>query len=223
MRATTAVLIVLACLAGPLLPANADFPKKVKTKGKITAIAPGKIMLKDATNNVRTFNVLPDREVGITVQGKLTLADLKPGMLVRVEGPLKANSFEGEVAKITVYSANDGYEVGILQEAKDEPAIVTANIKLVKDGTLTLLAGKKRVTAKLAKELEIAVDSKDYSLAPTGSLIEAEGYETKDGSVNAKKIAITVGKVEKKETKPSETKSQEAKTAKTEVTKEEKK
>nr|AEI30207.1 hypothetical protein [uncultured bacterium] len=223
MRATTALLMVLACLACLHSLANADFPKKVKTKGKITAISQGKIMLKDATNNVRTFNVLPDREVGITVQGKLTLADLKPGMLVRVEGPLKMNTLDGEVAKITVYSANDGYEAGILQEAKDAPATVTANIKLVKDGALTLLAGKKRITAKLAKELEISVDSKDYSVAPTGSLIEAEGYETKDGSVNAKKVVITVGKVEKKETKPAETKPQEAKTAKTEATKEEKK
>ena len=67
------------------------------------------------------------------------------------------------------------------------------------------------------------MDSKDYSVAPTGSLIEAEGYETKDGSVNAKKIAITIGKVEKKETKPADTKSQEAKTAKTEAKKEEQK
>ena len=223
MRATTPLLMVLACLTCLHSQANADFPKKVKTKGKITAISQNKIMVKDATNNVRTFNVLPDREVGITVQGKLTLADLKPGMLVRVEGPLKMNSLDGEVAKITVYSANDGYEAGILQEAKDAPATVTGNIKLVKDGTLTLLAGKKRITAKLAKELEISVDSKDYSVAPTGSLIEAEGYETKDGSVNAKKVVITVGKVEKKEAKPAETKSQEAKTAKTEAKKEEQK
>lgn len=223
MRATTPLLTVLACLVCLHSQANADFPKKVKTKGKITAIASGKIMVKDATNSVRTFNVLPDREVGITVQGKLTLADLKPGMLVRVEGPLKMNTLDGEVAKITVYSANDGYEAGILQEAKDAPATVTANIKLVKDGTLTLLAGKKRITAKLAKELEISVDSKDYSVAPTGSLIEAEGYETKDGSVNAKKVVITVGKIEKKETKPAETKSQEAKTAKTDAKKEEQK
>ena len=223
MRATTPLLTVLACLVCFHSQASADFPKKVKTKGKITAIAPGKIMLKDTTNNVRTFNVLPDREVGITVQGKLTLADLKPGMLVRVEGPLKMNSLEEEVTKITVYSPNDEYEVGILQEAKDAPATVTANIKVVKDGTLTLLAGKKRITAKLAKELEISVDSKDYTVAPTGSLIEAEGYETKDGSVNAKKIAITIGKVEKKETKTAETKSQEAKTAKTDAKKEEQK
>jgi hypothetical protein len=211
MRPTPLVLIVMAILACVLPLAKADFPKKVKTKGKITAIAPGKIMLKDGTNNLRTFNVLPDREVGITVQGKLTLADLKPGMLVRVEGPLKMNTVEGEVAKVTVYSANDGYEAGILQESKEEPAIVTANIKRVKDNTLTLLAGKKKITAKLAKELAIEVDSKDYALAPTGSLIEAEGYETKDGSVNAKKITITVGKVEKKESKP-----QDSKTAKSE-------
>lgn len=210
MRATT-LLIILASLCFGLPSSRADFPKKVKSKGKITAIAPGKIMLKDATNNQKTFNVLPDREVGITVQGKLTLADLKPGMLVRVEGPLKMNAVEGEVAKITVYSANDGYEAGIVQESKEEPAIVTANIKLVKDNTLTLLAGKKKITAKLAKELTIEVDSKDYALAPAGSVIEAEGYETKDGSVNAKKITITVGKVEKKESKP-----QDSKTAKTE-------
>ena len=211
MRATTVALVILANLALLLPRANADFPKKVKTKGKIAVIAPGKIILKDATNNLRTFNVLPDREIGITVQGKLTLADLKPGMLVRVEGPLKMNAFEEEVSKITVYSPNDGYEAGIVQESKDKPAIVTATVKLVKDGTLTLLAGKKRITAKLAKELAVEVDSKDYSLAPIGSLIEAEGYETKDGSVNAKQIAITIGKVEKKETKP-----QEAKTAKSE-------
>jgi hypothetical protein len=53
-------------------------------------------------------------------------------------------------------------------------------------------------------------------------LIEAEGYETKDGSVNAKKVVITVGKIEKKEAKPAETKSQEAKTAKTEKNEEQK-
>lgn len=210
MRALAPVWLMLAILTCSLPQANADFPKKVKSKGKITAIAPGKIMLKDGANSLRTFNVQPDKEIGITVQGKLTLADLKPGMLVRVEGSLKMNTLEGEVTKVTVYSTNDGYEVGILQESKEQPVIVTAVIKVVKDNTLTLLAGKKRITAKLAKELDIEVDSKDYALAPTGSLIEAEGYETKDGSVNAKKIAITVGKIEKKEPQP-----QDVKTAKT--------
>ena len=211
MRAITAVLLVLITLIVVLPQANADFPKKVKSKGKITAIAPGKIMVKDATSNLRTFNVLPDREISITVQGKLALTDLKPGMLVRVEGPLKMNAFEEEVSKITVYSPNDGYEAGILQESKDEPAIVTATLKLVKDGTLTLFIGKKRITAKLAKELSIEVDSKDYSLAPPGSLIEAEGYETKDGSVNAKKVVITVGKVEMQESKTAKTAKKEEK------------
>jgi len=211
MRTNILCLMILATLSCLLREATADFPKKVKSRGKITAIAPGKVMLKDATNNLKTFNILADREVGITVQGRLTLADLKPGMLVRVEGTLKMNTLEGEVGKITVYSLNDGYEAGIEQESKDVPAIVTANIKLVKDGTLTLLAGKKRITAKLAKELTIEVDSKDYTMAPTGSLIEAEGYETKDGSVNAKKVVITVGKPEKKTDQP-----QEGKTAKSE-------
>lgn len=215
MRATAVALMILANLALLLPRANADFPKKVKAKGKITAIAPGKIMLQDATKHLLTFNVLPDREVGITVQGKLTLADLKPGMLVRVEGPLKMNALQDEVSQITVYSPNDGYEAGIAQESKDGPATVTATVKLVKDGTLTLLAGKKRLTAKLAKELAIEVDSKDYSLAPIGSPIEAEGYETKNGSVNAKKVVITVGKVEKQQTKPQESKPQVEKTAKT--------
>ncbi|MGI8978744.1 MAG: hypothetical protein ACR2FY_05930 [Pirellulaceae bacterium] len=209
MRATTAMLMVLASLTCLLPQTNADFPKKVKANGKITAIAPGKIMLTDATSKLRTFNVLPDREIAITVQGKLALTDLKLGMLVRIEGRLKMNAIEEEVASITVYSPNDGYEVGIIQESKDEPAIVTATVKLVKDGTLTLMVGKKRITAKLAKELAIEVDSKDYSLAPPGSLIEAEGYETKDGSVNAKKVVITIGKVETPATDP-----QQAKTAK---------
>ena len=201
MRAITAVLLVLITLIVVLPQANADFPKKVKSKGKITAIAPGKIMVKDATSNLRTFNVLPDREISITVQGKLALTDLKPGMLVRVEGFLKMNTLVGEVAKVTVYSANDGYVAGIAQDSADQPMVITGTVKLLKDDALTLMAGKKRITAKLAKDVAINVDSKDYSLAPTGSMIEADGYETKDGSVNAKKIVITVGKVEKQEAK----------------------
>ena len=95
---------------------------------------------------------------------------------------------------------------------------ITGMLKLLKDGNLTLLAGKKKITAKLAQEVAVNVDSKDYSLAPTGSLIEADGYETKDGSVNAKKIVITLGKVEKPTGPP-----QEVKTTKTERKKKEEK
>ncbi|HEX5034106.1 MAG TPA: hypothetical protein VFW62_06465 [bacterium] len=194
MRAMTAILMPLLAVGVFLDASRADFPKKVKSKGKIAAVSPGRIMLKDGTNNLRTFNILAGREVGVSVQGKLALADLKPGMLVRIEGTLKMNALQEEVSQITVYSPNDGYEVGIAQDSQDAPAIVTAAIKLVKGDALTLAAGKKRITARLAQEVVIEVDSKDYTLAPTGSLIEAEGYETKDGSVNAKKVAITVGK-----------------------------
>ena len=218
MRAMMAVLPVLLSLSYLLPQAVAAPPKRVKLKGQVAAISPGKILLTDEQANIRTFNILSNREVSITVQGKLAPADLKPGTLVRVEGALKSNALEGEVAKITVYSPSDGYVVGIVQDSADQPAVVTGTVKLLKDDTLTLMAGKKRITAKLAKDVAVNVDSKDYSLAPTGSLIEADGYETKDGSVNAKKVVITLGKFEKKETKP-----QEVKTAKTEKKKEEKK
>lgn len=219
MRAIAAVglTFVVALLLDSAI-ADAAPPKRVKANGRISTVTPGKILFLDEANKLQRFNILSDREVGITVQGKLELADLKPGMLARVEGSLKATSLEGEVAKVTVFSVNDGYQQGIIQDSKDQPAVITGTVKLLKDDVLTLTVGKKRLTAKLAKDAVVEVDSKDYSLAPTGALIEADGYETKDGSVNAKKIVITVGKVEKKAEKL-----QDSKTAKTAKKKEEKK
>lgn len=210
MRPTFPLLFLLASLAHFLPPASAA-PKRVKTKGQIATVIPGKILFTDDEAKMRTFNILPDREVGITVKGTISLADLKPGMLVRIEGPLKANAVEGEVAKVTVFSPNDGYVTGIVQDAADQQSVVTGTVKILKDNTLTLLVGKKRITAKLAQDVAVSIDSKDYTLAPTGSLIEADGYETKDGSVNAKRIVITVGKDVNKEPKSADTK-----TAKTE-------
>jgi hypothetical protein len=217
MRLPTTLLLLVACFVSLTRAADAA-PKRVKLKGQVAAVAPGKIMVTDDQAKIRTFNILPTKEVGITVQGKLALTDLKPGALIRVEGALKGNSLEGEVSKITVYSASDGYAAGIVQDSADQPSVITGTLKLLKDGNLTLLAGKKKIMAKLAQEVAVNVDSKDYSLAPTGSAIEADGYETKDGSVNAKKIVITLGKVEKNDAKP-----QEVKTAKTEKKKDEKK
>lgn len=218
MRAMKSVLLILTSLFCLLPQAAAAPPRRVKLKGQIAVVSLGKILVTDEQAKIRTFNILSDREVGIKVQGKMALADLKPGMLARVEGSLKMNAIEGEVVKVTVYSNNDGYVAGIAQDAPDQPSIVTGTVKVLKDDVLTLMAGKKRITAKLAKDVAISIDSKDYTLAPTGSQIEADGYETKDGSVNAKKVVITIGKVDKKETKP-----QEAKTAKAEKKKEEKK
>ena len=205
MRIPSIVLALIAVATCSLWPAAgyAQFPKRVKTKGQISAVAQGKILLTDEANKLITFNIRDDQNV-VAVQGKLALTDLKPGTFVRVEGTLKGNEIEGEVSQIKVFSAADGYEAGIAQDAKDQPAIVTGAVKLLKDNTLTIQAGKKRVTAKLAKDVAVTLDSKDYTLAPTGAQVEAEGYETKNGSVNAKKVVITVGKVEsnKKPTDP---------------------
>lgn len=202
MRAKTAVLTVLASLMF-LLFADAAPPRRVKLKGSVASVSPGKIMLLDEESKLRTFNIRADQNT-VAVRGKLAVSELKPGMLVRITGPLKGNALEGETAAITVYSAADGYEVGIVQDSQDQPTVVTGVVKLLKDDALTILAGKKRITAKLAGTVVISVDSKDYSLAPTGSLIEADGYETKDGSVNAKKVVITIG--EKGQNKPQEVK-----------------
>lgn len=205
MRTLTFVFPLIAASICSLWPAEGFAQKRLKTKGEISAVAPGKILLTDAAGKVVTLNIRADQNV-VAVQGKLALSDLKPGTFVRIEGTLKGNVVEGELSQIKVLSAADGYEAGIIQDAEEQPAVVTGVIKLLKDDTLTLQAGKKRVTAKLVQEPSVIIESKDYSLVPSGALIEADGYETKNGSVNAKKVVITVGKIEKEQSKPAKTK-----------------
>ena len=131
----------------------------------------------------------------VTVTGKLTPDQLRAGTIVRFTGALKGSKIDGEISDMKVYTAADGYQLGILQDAEDQPATITATLQSFKNGTLTVSAGRKKITAKLAEGAAIVLETKDYSLAQRGNAVQFEGRAAPNDAtpINAKKIVITVG------------------------------
>jgi hypothetical protein len=116
-------------------------------------------------------------------------------MLVRCTGTLKGNTVEGEVAELKVFGKADGYQFGILQDAPDQPATVTGQLSKITDNAATIAAGRKNITLRLAEDLQVVVDTKDYSILQGGEEVAFDGQVAADGkTVGCRKIVVTIGK-----------------------------
>ena len=131
----------------------------------------------------------------VTVTGKLMPEQLQAGMIVRFTGTLKGSRIDGEVSEVKVYTTADGYQSGILQDSPDQPATVTGTLQSFKNATLTVNAGRKKITGKLAEGAAIALETRDYSLAQRGNAVTFEGRAAPNDptTIHAKKIIITLG------------------------------
>lgn len=182
------VLALLGCVA---VPAAAQAPVRLKKSGKVIAVTPGAISA-SADGKSYTLKFKPEQSV-VTVTGKLKLADLQVGTIVRLTAMLKGQAVEGEVTVLKVYTTADGYQSGILKDAADQPATITGAIQKVQDNRLTIGAGRQKITATLAENATILLETKDYSIVKGGEPIEFDGRTTDGTNVNALKIVITKG------------------------------
>jgi len=131
----------------------------------------------------------------VVVKGKLTPEQLQAGMIVRFTGTLQGSKIDGEISDVKVFTAADGYQLGILQDAPDQPATITGMLQSFKNGTLTISAGRKKIMGKLAEGAAIEIETRDFSLAQRGNAVQFEGRAAPNNptTVNAKKIIITLG------------------------------
>lgn len=189
-----AIGLFIGISAGLLLSSTAGAQaERVSTKGKVVTVNPNSITMSEAGGKIYTITFPKGANV-IQVVGNLPLAKLQPGTIVRFSGKLKGPAaLDGEISKLTVFSPLDGYQQGILQDNPAEDAVITGKLTKITKNALTVSAGRKRISAKLAAEAEIVVDSKDFSIVKAGDTIEADGTVAADGSVTARRAVVTLG------------------------------
>jgi hypothetical protein len=190
----TAALAVVV-VAAPL-PVHAQKKKteRVNLTGQVVSASPGLFTAK-ADGKLYTIKFSKERNI-VAVTGNLDIDQLQRGMLVRCTGTLKGNAIEGEVAEVKLFGVADGYQLGVLQDAPDQPATVSGQLAKLTDRNLTIAAGRKNINVKLAEDAAVVVDTKDYSMLKGGEQIQFDGPLASDGkTVNARKITITLGKL----------------------------
>lgn len=166
-------------------------PRRVKAKGKVVSVVGNLITMLDEGKNRHTLR--PKAETPqIEIGGQLLAADIKSGMIVRLTGSVKSNELTEEVSELVIHSPADGYQLGIAQEAADQPATIVGQFVRIKDGKLTISIGKRRINAKLAKELAVTVESRDLRFVRPGDAIEIDSYTTNSGVLSARIIQVTL-------------------------------
>jgi len=192
-RRLIAALAAVAVVAFPPAAYAQKKPERVNLTGQVVSASPGQFTAK-AEGKLYTIKFSKERNI-VAVTGNLDLDQLQRGMLVRCTGTLKGNTMEGEVAEIKLFGVADGYQLGVLQDAPDQPATVSGQLSKLKDRSLTIAAGRKNVNVRLAENATVVVDTKDYSMLKGGEQIQFEGTVAADGkSISARKITITLGK-----------------------------
>lgn len=193
IRFIIAAFAVLTSVSlGQLARAQEKKPIRLNQDGTLVGVAPNVITV-SSEGKVYQLKFKAEQNI-VAVTGKLTSEQLQPGMIVRFTGILKGSTIDGEVGEVKVYTAGDGYQLGLLQDAPDQPATITGALQSVKNGTLSVGAGRKKITAKLAAGAAIVIETKDYRIAQRGNAVHFEGTLADDKtSVSARKIEITVG------------------------------
>jgi hypothetical protein len=187
-RLVLAAALCAVAAAGP--PASAQ--EGGGRRGTLVSAAPGLVTIM-SNDKVLRLKFKAEQNV-VTVKGKLAPEHLRAGMIVRFTGMLKGSTIDGEISDIKVYTAADGYQLGILQDAPDQPATITASLQSLKNGALTVNLGRKKITGKLGEGAAIVLETRDYSLAQRGNIVQYEGRAAVGdaSTINARTIVITL-------------------------------
>ena len=178
-------------------------PRRVKGSGRVVAVVGNQLTVVDEEKTRHT--VRPNMKSPLVeVTGPVTAAELQVGMIVRLTGNIKSNELE-EVSEVVIHSPVDGYQLGIEQPSKDEPATIVAQFVRVKDGRLTVAVGKRRISARLSDDAKINVDSKDLRFVKSGDAVEFDAYTTNSGILSGRTIKVTKQPPQLREKQPVKT------------------
>ena len=166
-------------------------PRRVRAKGQVVSVVGNLITLIDEGKN--RHQVRPKAGTGLVeISGPWEAAKLQPGMIVRLTGVVKSNEIDDEVTELKIHSPQDQYQLGIAQQAENEPTEIVGQFVRIKDDKLTVSLGKRRINAKLAKDATITVESKDLAFVKPGDAIEIDSYTTNSGILSGKSIKVTI-------------------------------
>lgn len=185
-----AVALMFACGTAVLWAAP---PVRMSIKnGKVLGVSAEGVMVADGE---KTYLVKPKKDQQVMhVTGKLRVDQLKPGMLLRFNAVIKGTVIEEELTDIKIFTVNDGFPPGILQNEPGSEATITGQLTRVKDNAISISAGRKKFTAKIAEGATIMVESIDYSIASPGDPVTVDGYYSPDSkAITGRNVVITVG------------------------------
>lgn len=159
-------------------------------EGKIQALSQNMIRVVTDKNNVYTVAVEPAK-TKLTIRGTAEPGALRAGMLVRFNAVLDEKGMgEKPIEKLTIFTPYPNASIGVFKE-KDS-MFVAGQVKLIKNGKLTVTAKQHQIGVELADNIQIDLDLSNLSLAQpqAGDEIKLTGKEVQQGKIVADSVEI---------------------------------
>ena len=175
--------------------------KSAEESGSIEAIASVGVQIKNAKSETWNLAVSPDSTVSVT--GTAAPEYLKAGLTVKFTAEIDGTgAMQGEIEELEIFTPAGKNSLGLFatgggDDAKPVKKLeagtydIKAKIASYKEGVLTVVAGGKKISGKVAAEPKIAVNLSDLSVAQVGDSVTAKIWYTDKTKAEAGK---TIGK-----------------------------
>jgi hypothetical protein len=204
--------------------------KEWEDTGTVEAVAGSALHMMSSKSEPWSIQIAPGQSK-VTIEGTAEPSYLRAGVNIRFTADVDAKgAVAGEVSELEIYSPQGKSDAGLFSPSADENAKpiakltagnydIKGRIGSLKDNQITVIAGGKKLSATLAAEPAIKVNSSDLGLVQKGDSVKVKAWYTdatkpdanrnKPGAGIAQEITVTMSEplVGKKKVKPSKGKS----------------
>jgi len=173
-------------------------------QGTIQDVSATMVSIKTGADQVWLVRVDPKAKV--QVEGTAEAGYLHAGLNVRFSGEIdKKGALQSDITQLEIFTPQDKRSIGLFPagggpDAKPVRVVaagkyeIRARVNTYKDGQLTVSAGGKKITGKLAPNAEIKVNAASLQMAQEGDTIRASGWKIGPTQAMANDIAVTLTK-----------------------------
>ena len=171
--------------------------------GTIQDVGSNMVSIKGA--NEQLWMVRLDPKAKIQVEGTAEAGYLHSGLNVKFAGEIdKKGALQGEIKQIEIFTPQDKRDIGLFAEGatdakpvRNAPAgryEIKAKVNTFKEGQLTVTAGGKKITGKLAPDAEVKVNGGSLQFAQEGDTVRASGWKMGQNQAMANELTVTLAK-----------------------------
>jgi hypothetical protein len=163
--------------------------------GKLEAMQGNFLKFRDEKENVWLVQVLP--QTTVSIEGEADSDYLRPGLVVELTGEVKEDlSLAEPIKEIDVLSAKGRPAIGLFAPDSDpadakplrEPEVgkyrIRGRVTGAKEGTLSLAAGRFKITGKLDEDVKVRLKLDNAADAQFGDAMTVKAWYYDDGKAN---------------------------------------
>ena len=205
-----AAVFLLSLLVGSTGAQQPQPPKTLDESGTVKDVSDGKIQFETAKNEMWLIQL--SGETKLRVEGTAELSYLRGGLAVRFTGEFdKKGALSEDIKEIEIFTPQGKNGLGLFSDANSDKPVrnapagsyeIRGKVTAFKDNEITVSAGTKKISGKVADDVAIKVsveDTKDIRIGDAAKVKATyidpqKPYQGRPGSALGNEVEVTLSK-----------------------------